>query len=344
MAGMKMYKICLNHLELSPDSDRDYNFANQMETLGVHWKPIQDYFLFRVKVFSNDSYAKQDVLFTIAKLFDPLWLVGPVVSKAKIFMQKLWRFKIDWSDPLPAEEYWEWHKFLKSLESINDIKISRRIITQISDAIKFHGFSDAAKICYGAVVYCKSVNSSGKTLVSLPISKSRIAPLKSLTILRLEFCATTPESKPVKRVIAALKLEEIKVYLWTDSMIILSWIQREPMDLKTFVQNRVAKIQDWLPTQNWQYVSSHQSPSDLISWGVDPDKLLNRELWWNGGPTFLSGNDYQNKTITTSKTHNAHVSELRICASERTKNSLPVFFTNNEQCFVDILLFTVTII
>ena len=72
MAGMKMYKICLNHLELSPDSDRDYNFANQMETLGVHWKPIQDYFLFRVKVFSNDSYAKQDVLFTIAKLFDPL--------------------------------------------------------------------------------------------------------------------------------------------------------------------------------------------------------------------------------------------------------------------------------
>ena len=59
----------------------------------------------------NDSYTKCDVLFTITKFFDLLGLVGPVVSKAKIFMQRLNRVEIDWNDPLPAEEYQEWHKF-----------------------------------------------------------------------------------------------------------------------------------------------------------------------------------------------------------------------------------------
>ncbi|GFV00785.1 uncharacterized protein TNCV_1386001 [Trichonephila clavipes] len=72
------------------------------------------------------------------------------------------------------------------------------------------------------------------------------------------------------------------------------------MDLKTFVQNRIAKIQDLFPWQ-WRHVPSNQNPVDLISRGVDPDKLLNRELWWNG-PEFLSGSDYPNKTEKLGKT------------------------------------------
>ena len=109
MAGMEMHKICSNHLELSSDANRDYNFANQIETktLGVYWKPIEDCFLFTVKVSLNDSYTKRDILSTIAKLFDPLGLVSPVMPKVKIFMQRLWRVKIDWSDALPADEYRE---------------------------------------------------------------------------------------------------------------------------------------------------------------------------------------------------------------------------------------------
>ncbi|GFX24196.1 uncharacterized protein TNCV_3869581 [Trichonephila clavipes] len=77
-------------------------------------------------------------------------------------------------------------------------------------------------------------------------------------------------------------------------------IQKEPMDLKPFVRNRIAKIQDLFPRQ-WRHVPSNQNPSDLISLGVDPDKLLNQELWWNG-PEFLSGSDYPNKTVKIVKT------------------------------------------
>ncbi|GFU59157.1 uncharacterized protein TNCV_4746801 [Trichonephila clavipes] len=79
--------------------------------------------LHKVKVCLNSSYTKRDVLSTIAKIFDPVGLMAPVISKAKIFLQRLWRSKLEWNDLLPAEEYREWQQFLVSLEDINNIEI-----------------------------------------------------------------------------------------------------------------------------------------------------------------------------------------------------------------------------
>ncbi|GFW66598.1 uncharacterized protein TNCV_3841371 [Trichonephila clavipes] len=84
-------------------------------------------------------------------------------------------------------------------------------------------------------------------------------------------------------------------------MIVLAWLRKEPMDLKSFVQNRIAKIQELYPNQLWRHVPSDQNPADLVSRGVDPDKLLQQNLWFNG-PTFLSGrprntNDREDRAI-----------------------------------------------
>ncbi|GFV43740.1 uncharacterized protein TNCV_2770531 [Trichonephila clavipes] len=226
------------------------------KTLGVSWKPNLDCFLIKVKVCLDSSYTKRDVLSTIAKIFDPVGLVAPVISKAKIFLQRLWRSKLEWNDLLPAEEYREWHQFLVSLENINNIEIPRRILVAFPEVIEIHGFADASKRCYGAAVYCKSKNLKSETLVLLITSKSRVAPIKSLTIPRLELCAAVLLAKPVKRVVAALQLETAELYLWSDSMIVLAWFRMEPMDLKTFVQNRVAKIQELYPNQLWRHVPS----------------------------------------------------------------------------------------
>ncbi|GFV49614.1 integrase catalytic domain-containing protein [Trichonephila clavipes] len=175
-----------------------------------------------VDVIPRDSYTKRSVLSTIARLFDPLGLVGPVVSKAKMFMQKLWRLSIDWKDPLPNKVYSEWHQLLIRLESLNSINIERRIVIENPSSIEIHGFSDASERCYGAAVYCKSKNNSGVTL----------------------------------------------------------------------------------------------NPADLISRGVDPDKLLNQELWWNG-PEFLSGSDYPNKTVKIIENNDAYNSELNNSVPEK---------------------------
>ncbi|GFW13660.1 uncharacterized protein TNCV_1211261 [Trichonephila clavipes] len=114
---MELHKLCTNHEKLSPDPEQNYYFATLTETktLGVSWKPNLDCFLIKVKVCLDSSYTKRDVLSTIAKIFDPVGLMAPVISKAKIFLQRLWRSKLEWNDLLPAEEYREWHQFLVSL-------------------------------------------------------------------------------------------------------------------------------------------------------------------------------------------------------------------------------------
>ncbi|GFS55223.1 uncharacterized protein TNCV_472351 [Trichonephila clavipes] len=130
--------------------------------------------------------------------------------------------------------------------------------------------------CYGAAVYCKSKNLKSETLVRLITSKSRVAPIKSLTIPRLELCAAVLLAKLVKRVVAVLQPETAELYLWSDSMIILAWLRKKPMDLKTFVQNRVAKIQELYPNQLWRHVPSDQNPADLVSEESIPEKLCNK--------------------------------------------------------------------
>ncbi|GFY27556.1 uncharacterized protein TNCV_910071 [Trichonephila clavipes] len=293
-AGMELHKLCANHEKLSPDPEQNYNFATLTET-------------------------KTDVLSTIAKIFDPVGLMAPVISKAKIFLQRLWRSKLEWNDLLPAEEYREWQQFLVSLENINNIEIPRRILVAFPEVIEIHGFADASERCYGAAVYCKSKNLKSETLVRLITSKSRVAPIKSLTIPRLELCAAVLLAKLVKRVVAALQLETAEVYLWSDSMIVLAWLRKEPMDLKTFVQNRVAKIQELYPNQLWRHVPSDQNPADLVSRGVDPEKLLQQNLWFNG-PTFLSGDDYPNRTINCREKLDEYNSELKNCVNEQIEN------------------------
>ncbi|GFX37390.1 uncharacterized protein TNCV_3106421 [Trichonephila clavipes] len=126
----------------------------------------------------------------------------------------------------------------------------------------------------GSAVYCKSKNLKSETLVRLITSKSRVAPIKSLTMPRLELCAAVLLEKLVKRVVAALQPETAELYLWSNSMIVSTWLRKKPMDLKTFVQNRDARIQELYPNQLWRHVPSDQHPADLVSQGVDPDKLL----------------------------------------------------------------------
>ncbi|GFS51330.1 uncharacterized protein TNCV_3533721 [Trichonephila clavipes] len=103
--GMKLHKWGSSQPELASNIIGDYEFENPIETktLGVSWKSQEDCFIFKIAVELKDSYTKRRVLSTIARLFDPLGLLGPVVARAKIFMQSLWSLKIDWIDELPSE-------------------------------------------------------------------------------------------------------------------------------------------------------------------------------------------------------------------------------------------------
>ncbi|GFT58566.1 uncharacterized protein TNCV_1250351 [Trichonephila clavipes] len=296
--GMELHKWGSSHPELASNILGDYEFENPIETktLGVSWKSQEDCFIFKIAVELKDSYTKRYVLSTITRLFDPLGLLGPVVARAKIFMQSLWSLKID---ELPSERAKEWHRFLEDFNSVRSICIGRCIEHPQATRVELHGFADASEKCYVAVIYCHSQSPDGATTVKLVIRKSRVAPVKSVTMLRLELCAVVLLAKLMKRVETVLQMKTPPVYLWSDSTIVLAWIQKEPNLLKTFVANRVATIQHLTNAEQWHHVSSEQNPADLVSRGLDPSSLQNNSLWWNG-PKFLTTKDFPERNTLSS--------------------------------------------
>ncbi|KAF8787466.1 hypothetical protein HNY73_009062 [Argiope bruennichi] len=285
-----------------------------------------------VSITSTDIHTKRTVLSTIAKLFDPLGLLGPVISLAKIFLQKLWLLNLQWDDQLPPEIHSEWEKFSNELQCINNIKVSRCILP-FSDveAIELHGFSDASEAAFGAVVYCKSQTPAGVVIVKMVASKYRVAPLKKLTIPRLKLCAAVLLVKLMQRIQSALRLKVSNTYYWSDSMIVLSWIKKETSQLNTFVANRVATLQDLSCQEQWRHVSSGDNPADLISRGVNPSKMLESNLWWEG-PAFLKNSEYPCREISDSVIKDDVDCELKKVDCESV-----LVTTLNNSCVTDIL-------
>ncbi|GFR10880.1 uncharacterized protein TNCT_185991, partial [Trichonephila clavata] len=109
--------------------------------------------MFKVSIPSIASYTKRDVLSVIARLYDPLGLIGPVISKAKIFLQKLWLRKLNWEECLPEAIASDWLNFVSSLKALEELKIDRYLLTDSYEKLMLLGYADASESAYGAVVY-----------------------------------------------------------------------------------------------------------------------------------------------------------------------------------------------
>ncbi|GFX69703.1 integrase catalytic domain-containing protein [Trichonephila clavipes] len=153
--GMILQKWCGNNTELIEVSENyDFSDSSEVKVLGVYWNPKHDCFSFRVKIDLHELNTKRDVLSTIARIYDPLGLLSAVWwQRRKIFLQKLWMLKIDWTDLLPDTINRGWRQFVESLQLVNDININRCIVVEQPEVIELYGFFDASKSAYGAVVY-----------------------------------------------------------------------------------------------------------------------------------------------------------------------------------------------
>ncbi|GFW53903.1 integrase catalytic domain-containing protein [Trichonephila clavipes] len=253
-AQMSLHKWCGNTSELIPTTEKGYDFASteEIRTLGIAWKSKTDCFNF----------------------------------KAKIFTQQLWTLQIDWSERLPEKEASEWKEFVRSLVALNGINIERCIVIPNAEVIELHGFCDASERAYGAAIYARSINLDGEIKVKLVTSKSLVSPIKQVTMPRLELCSAVLLAKLMHKVKRALRMDITSVFFWTDSTIVLSWMKNESRNLKTVIANRVVIIQQLTELNKWHHVPSEQNPADVISRGLDPEKIQRSELWWFG-PAFL---------------------------------------------------------
>lgn len=121
-----------------------------------------------------------------------------------------------------------------------------------------------------------------KFRIKLLCSKSRVAPLKAVTLPRLELCAPVLLAQLTKKVVDAFDSAEIQMFLWSDSTVTLNWIASSSHRWSVFVSNRVGEIQRLTKTEFWRHVASTDNPADVLSRGLNPSQILDLNLWWEG--------------------------------------------------------------
>ncbi|GFQ84209.1 uncharacterized protein TNCT_612191 [Trichonephila clavata] len=211
---MSLHKWCFSH---STNDFPDLHFdesseENMTKPLGVLWNSSSDTFYFKVSPSTSNIFTKRDVLFQIARIFDPLGLLGPGISKANFFMQQLWLLKLEWQEKLPVPVASEWASFVQSLPVLEELRIPRFVLSENLQSIILFGFSDASEKGFGAFTYVSMINNIGDRHSHLLCSKSRVAPLKTLTIPRFLLNARSLKDE---RVSGSLSLKEInQAELW----------------------------------------------------------------------------------------------------------------------------------
>ncbi|XP_011858236.1 PREDICTED: uncharacterized protein LOC105555806, partial [Vollenhovia emeryi] len=261
-----------------------------LKTLGVYWNPIGDLLLFRITTDpKGKENTKRRILSRIATLFDPLGLLGPVIVKAKIILQSLWKYKLGWDEAVPQEIATSWNKYNSNLGLLNDYSIPRRILGSVSGEIQLHCFCHASESAFGACMYLRTSKES-ETMVRLICSKTRVAPMKQTSLPRLELCAAQLLAKLYDVNINAMNIQFSRVYFWSDSTITLNWIKTSPHRLKTFVANRVSEIQGITQGHEWRHVPSADNPADALSRGQFPNEFIENRIW-REGPDWLQKNE-----------------------------------------------------
>ncbi|XP_046145484.1 uncharacterized protein LOC123988783 [Osmia bicornis bicornis] len=294
--GFEFHKWASNKHELAVESNNDNHVQNvclntndqTRKLLGIYWDSIEDTIMYVIKPFDKDERpTKRSILSQIAHLFDPLGLLGPVIILAKLIMQELWKANLNWDESIPQSLHKKWTNLKEALPTLSQFKVVRQIALADVVSYQLHGFCDASEQAYGACIYLRSIDKFNKCSVQLVCAKSRVAPVKTITVPRLELCAAHLLTKLLKAVSEALQISYDKIKLWSDSTITLHWIKASPHTLKTFVANRVAEIQANSNPDDWNHIATDENPADYISRGQAPVKFLSNTHWLHG-PAWLS--------------------------------------------------------
>ncbi|KAJ8940972.1 hypothetical protein NQ318_015601 [Aromia moschata] len=295
-------------LPFALDSETD----STVKILGLQWSPSSDSFIFKITPLQKIC-TKRSMLSDLARIFDPLGFLTPLTLYLKFIIQQLWARNTDWDSP-PSDDIFDiWTQFKQELSAIQDIHIPRHIIPESYIALELHGFCDASSRDTQRLFICALL---------YPL----VAPLKSISIPRLELCSALLLSELMNFVLSLFEdhITISKVYAWSDSTITLAWINSSPHRWGTFVCNRVTKIHENVPSSIWRHISSQDNPADPASRGLLPSALISNSLWFSG-PRWLSMSSEYWPTLsdipeTDEEKH--HVTLLSVENQTPSKNTL----------------------
>ena len=259
--------------------------------LGVIWEAEEDLLKLSVQHESlkSKTCSRRGLLSAVSSLYDPLGMIEPTVIQGRRILQELTQKQIDWDDELSEEDKSAWMDWLSRLESLDELSIPRCIKPDgFGDvtSCEIHNFVDASETAFGAVSFIRMTDAAGAIHCSFLKGKAHLAPLKVITVPRLELMAAVTGVRLSALVSDAVKVQlerwsvEIEEYFWTDSTTVLRYINNRKTRFHTFVANRLAIIHDGSVPSQWRHVPSAQNPADDVSRGLQSDR-------WLTGPEFL---------------------------------------------------------
>ena len=201
--GFRLHKFVSNSKEVIrriPEQDRaddvkeldlDLDSLPLERALGVHWCVESDCFQFTI-VLQDKACTRRGILCTVSSIFDPLGFIALFLLDGKSILQELCRPEVGWNNPIPDEVKVKWEKWRSDLLEVQRISIPRcykpdnfgRVVNA-----QLHHFSDASVKGYGQCSYLRLVAENQRVHCSFVMGKSRVAPLKPVTIPRLELTA-----------------------------------------------------------------------------------------------------------------------------------------------------------
>ena len=294
----------------------DINLANPIEDkiLGVSWKPQSNCFVFRARINFSSKYrnihkepdltaldfserlpsvlTRRMVSSVMASQYDPYGFLSPFLLKGKFLLRKLitkdGEPNYDWDDPLSSEMKTEWATFFQSMFEMNDIEflMCHKPLKVIGNPTLII-FSDASLLAYGACAYIRYEMQNGSYISNLLTAKCKMAPIKSLTIPRLELLGAVISARLETTIVKEMRCTFSRVFHIVDSAIVRSQIQKESYGFGTFTSTKIAEIQNKTNTEDWWWVSGGMNPADLVTRSACI-KDLGRNSVWQCGPHFLS--------------------------------------------------------
>ena len=306
-SNLRLHKVVSNSVEVMesfPAEDRGKDIRDldlrrdslpAQRSLGVYWNLDDDTFTFKVSL-PDKPFTRRGVLSVVNSVYDPLGLATPVLLEGKLLLQQLVSMgkkknndtPLGWDDPLPEALLQQWGRWRNSLPDLEKITVPRCYHSEGFGTViraEIHAFSDASKDAIGASVYLQLINDKGEVNTALLFGQSKVAPIQTTSIPRLELCGAVLAAQAAAKILKEIDMRIDDVTFYTDSKAVLGYIQNESRRFYIYVANRVQIIRRVSKPSQWRYVETSENPADLATRCLSALKLAGSD--WLAGPSFL---------------------------------------------------------
>ena len=224
----------------------------------------------------------------------PRWVAISDHSPCQNVYAEMWRSKLGWDANQPRHMAVQWQNFRDALRDVTAIQLPRWFHWTTSSFAQLHAFADASWRAIAAAIYLRTETGVGTVRVTLVAAKTKLNPLRNLsrldqppsrmTIPRLELRAALLTVRLLRFASSSLEVPLQDCYGWSDSRVVLHWLESDGRLDNDLVDNYVSQIQELAPQCRWRYVRSAEIPADIATHGSEPLRLSQTPLWWSGPP------------------------------------------------------------